>query len=369
MIVLSVGLALLAMSVLFGDLLRVRRAAAGSLSAALLLAALLVPAPQVAAYGCFGDGVSTTGDCLGRSLRDGWEQAVDSGCLRETNYYCIKVHDQVVSSGQVLKTLVLDHLVHSYNSLEDPSYLHYAYIKVYAEVADYLARRLPNQGLEVLYIGGGGYTLARHIEATYPNARQDVIEIDPGVTQTAYEKLGVDPNRTRIVTYNLDGRLMINQLAERLAGRYDLIIGDAFNDLSIPYHLTTREFDQKLKGLLKGDGYYLALVIDKLRGGKFIPAYTGTVRQVWPYVYILADGNSWESSAASTYVVAAGNYPLDFARLQQVRGQGPAGRTLTGIMPADVMDRWLAEARPPVLTDDYAPVDNLIAPVFAERGF
>ena len=67
---------------------------------------------------------------------------------------------------------------------------------------------------------------------------------------------------------------MLNQLLQTNAGQYDLIIGDAFNDLSIPYHLTTREFDQKLKRLLKDDGFYLALVIDKLRGGKFMPAYT-----------------------------------------------------------------------------------------------
>jgi spermidine synthase len=368
-IVLGVGLVLLLMAVLFGDLVRVRRAAAGTLGAGALLTGLLVPAQHVSTYQCFDNGIGASGECLGRSLRDGWHQALDSGCLRETSYYCIKIHDHVVSSEEVLKTLVLDHLVHSYNSLEDPSYLHYAYIKVYAEVADYLAQRLPNQDLQVLYIGGGGYTLPRHIEATYPNARQEVIEIDPGVTQTTYEKLGVDPNRTSIITYNLDGRLMLNQLAERRADQYDLIIGDAFNDLSIPYHLTTREFDLTLKGLLKDDGYYLALVIDKLRGGKFITAYTETARQVWPNVYILADGQVWESSAASTYVVAASNHPLDFARLQQARGQGPDGRPVTRVMPPELMEQWLAEARAPVLTDDYAPVDNLIAPVFAERGF
>jgi spermidine synthase len=218
-------------------------------------------------------------------------------------------------------------------------------------------------------VGGGGYTLARHIEATYPNARQEIIEIDPGVTQTVYEKLGVDPARTRITTYNVDGRLMLNQLVATGAGPYDLIIGDAFNDLSIPYHLTTREFDLSLKQLLKEDGYYLALVIDKLRGGAFMPAYTETVQSVWPAVQVLADSEPWDSSAPSTYVVAAGNQPLDPDRLRQVRGQGPDGRVVTHSMPADRMQDWLAAARAPLLTDDYAPVDNLIAPVFAERGF
>ena len=39
------------------------------------------------------------------------------------------------------------------------------------------------------------------------------------------------------------------------------------------------------------------------------------------------------------------------------------------IMPAELMRQWLDDAHAPVLTDDYAPVDNLIAPIFAERGF
>jgi len=240
---------------------------------------------------------------------------------------------------------------------------------VYAEIADYLAQRVPGQAIRMLYIGGGGYTLARHIEATYPNARQEIMEIDPGVTQTVYEQLGVDPRTTNITTYNVDGRLMLNQLAASNAGQYDLIIGDAFNDLSIPYHLTTLEFDQELKRLLKDDGFYLALVIDKLRGGKFMPAYADTVLQVWPAVQVLSDSDPWQSSAPSTYVVAAGNHAVDPNRLVTIRGQGALGNPVTHIMPGDLMHQWLDDAQAPILTDDYAPVDNMIAPVFAERGF
>jgi spermidine synthase len=366
LIVVGVAVVLLVMAVAFGGLLRAR-AAAIPLAALLLVAGLLVPAWNVKAYGCLdGDAGS---DCLGRATQDGWDQAINSGCLRETAYYCIKVADHEGEGGRPVKELILDHLVHSYNALDDPSYLEYGYIKVYAEVVDYLAGRLPDRDPRILYVGGGGYTLARHIEATYPNARQEVMEIDPGVTQTVYEQLGVDPSRTRIVTYNVDARLMVNQLLARGAGTYDLIIGDAFNDLSIPYHLTTREFDQELKRLLKDDGYYLALVIDKLQGGRFMPAYVATVRSVWPYQAILADGNPWQSASPGTYDVIAGNRPIDPERFGQARGQGPDGRHVTGFMPGDQLERWLAAARPPLLTDDYAPVDNLIAPIFAERGF
>ena len=363
-IVFGVGIVLIGMAALFGDLVHVRRAAV-PLAVALVGVVALVPAHNVRAYNC---GLDT--DCVQRAAKDGWDQATQSGCLHETAYYCIRVADDpAVSDHQTVKELILDHLVHSYNSLEDPNYLQYGYIKVYAEVADMLARRLPDQSLRVLYIGGGGYTLARHIEATYPNARQEIMEIDPGVTQTVYEQLGVDPHTTNIVTYNVDGRLMANQLVQRDAGQYDLIIGDAFNDLSIPYHLTTREFDQEIKRLLKPGGFYLALVIDKLVGGKFIPAYTDTVLQVWPGVQVLSEGETWQSASPSTYVVAAGDRPVAPEELMLAHGQGPNGAIVTRIMPGDLMHQWLDVAQAPVLTDDYAPVDNLIAPIFAERGF
>jgi spermidine synthase len=329
---------------------------------------LLVPARNARANDCFG-GQQPVSDCVQRSTKDGWDQATTTGCLHETSYYCIRVAPAPSADHADVKELILDHLVHSYNSLDDPNYLEYGYIKVYAEIVDYLAQRIPNQAVRVLYIGGGGYTLARHIEATYPNARQEVMEIDPGVTQTVYEQLGVNPGTTNITTYNVDGRLMLNQLVRTNAGQYDLIIGDAFNDLSIPYHLTTREFDQQLKQLLKDDGFYLALVIDKLRGGKFIPAYTDTVLQVWPAVQVLSDTGPWESPAPSTYVVAAGNYAVAPDRLATVHGQGTNSGVVTKIMPGDMMHQWLDDAQAPILTDDYAPVDNLIAPVFAERGF
>ena len=76
----------------------------------------------------------------------------------------------------------------------------------------------------MLYVGGGGYTLPRHIEAAYPNARQEIMEIDPGVTQTVYEQLGVDPRTTNIITYNGDGRLMLDQLLLNNEGKFDLTI-------------------------------------------------------------------------------------------------------------------------------------------------
>ena len=204
------------------------------------------------------------------------------------------------------------------------------------------------------------------MEATYPDAVLEVVEIDPGVTLTAGEMLGLSV-ATRVVTHNRDAREVVE--AKQGTGTYDLVFGDAFNDYQVPYHLATREFAQKVRGLLKPDGLYLALVIDRMRGGRFMASVVRTLRDVFPHVYVLSDVGGTLVPRARTYVVAASATALDLDRLRTTPERGPDGETAVGVMPADALDDWLRGANPVVLTDDYAPADNLMAPIFLERGF
>lgn len=289
-------------------------------------------------------------------------RALDRLCHRETSYYCIRVTTESVDGGQTLQVLSLDKLVHSYNSIEDPTRLHYGYLRTYAELTAYVAQRTPR--FRALFIGGGGYTLPRYVEATYPDATLEVAEIDPGVTRTAFERLGLSP-RTRIVTYNTDAREVVE--AKQGGAPYDLVFGDAFNDYQVPYHLTTVEFARRIRGLLRPDGLYLALVIDRMHGGRFMASLVRTLREVFPHVYVLADTARTMAPRAQTYVVAASAAPLDLDRLRAVPGLEPGGGTAVRLMPADAMVDWLRTADAVVLTDDYAPADNLMAPIFLER--
>ncbi|HEY8476058.1 MAG TPA: fused MFS/spermidine synthase, partial [Chloroflexota bacterium] len=257
----------------------------------------------------------------------------------------------------------LDHLVHSFNSLEDPTYLHYGYLRVYEDVTAYVASSEP--AFRALFLGGGGYTLPRALEVRYPQSRLEVIEIDPEVTAVAYQEMGL-PTDTRVVTYNHDGRLMVDELL-RAGQRYHLIFGDAFNDLSVPYHLTTREFAEKVRGLLVDDGFYLVNVIDHLQEGQFIRAFARTLGEVFPHVYIMYEGAPWESGGLSTYVVVASNRPIDQEALERGARRGGGDPVGTRIMPSERYRTWLAAVPAPVLTDEYAPVDNLIAPNFLRR--
>jgi spermidine synthase len=292
-----------------------------------------------------------------------FDNALATWCYRETSYYCIRVTAERESDGNEYRVLMLDHLIHSYNSLADPTILHYPYMRTYAALTGYAAQRSPQ--LRALFIGGGGYTMPRYMEAVYPDAVLEVAEIDPEVTLTASEMLGLSPT-TRVVTYNRDAREVV--AAKQGGAPYDLVFGDAFNDYQVPYHLATREFAQSIRNLLKPDGLYLLLVIDRMRGGRFMASVVQTLQGVFPHVYVVSDLGRTMAPRASTYVLAASSTPLDLDRLRTVSGRGSAGAAGVGIMPPDAMAEWLRSANPVVLTDDYAPADNLMAPIFIERG-
>jgi spermidine synthase len=280
-------------------------------------------------------------------------------CGRETNYFCIKVREEE-RDGDTVRVLLLDRLVHSYTSLEDPTRLVYGYEKIYAEVTAY--RAATDEHLRALFVGGGGYTFPRYMEAVYPDSEIDVIEIDPGVTEVAHQVLGLARD-TRIVTYNQDARLF---LEEEPVGRYDLIMGDAFNDYSVPYHLTTREFNERVRTWLADDGLYFVNMIDGPRGD-FLRAYLHTLGQTFDHVYLVPTIESWREVSRSTFVLIASQAPLDLALLRdQQQGDG-ASLLAERLLSPDDVEALLAEGRVVTLTDRYAPVDQMLAPVFRDQ--
>jgi spermidine synthase len=280
-------------------------------------------------------------------------------CGRETNYYCIKVREEE-RNGEPVRVLILDRLVHSYTSLEDPTSLVYGYEQIYAEVTAY--RAASDDHLRALFIGGGGYTFPRYMEAVYPGSDLDVIEIDPGVTEVAHQVLGLARD-TRITTYNQDARLYLEQ---EPAERYDLIMGDAFNDYSVPYHLTTREFDERVRAWLADDGLYLVNIIDGPQGD-FLRAYLHTLGQTFDYVLLVPTSESWREAPRTTFVLIASAAPLDIPLLRRQDGGDGYSLLANRLLDQDQVD-LLAEGKLVTLTDRYAPVDQMLAPVFRHEA-
>jgi hypothetical protein len=212
--------------------------------------------------------------------------------------------------------------------------------------------------LHALFVGGGGYTFPRYMRAKYPDSTLDVIEIDPGVTEIAYEQLGLQRS-SGIVTYNEDAR---QYMTRQPARPYDLIIGDAFNDFSVPYHLTTKEFNDLLRRWLAPGGLYLVNLIDGFRHD-FVRAYVHTLQQTFRYVYLAPAASEWRDLSRMTYVVIAGDTALDVEALAALNAGGPTHLLPGFLLSSQDLAGLLAEGRAVLLTDQYAPVDQLLAPV------
>ncbi len=61
--------------------------------------------------------------------------------------------------------------------------------------------------------GGGGYVFPRFLEISYPGSDIEVIEIDPVVTQAAFETFNV-PSDTAIRSINMDARNRVTDLVD-----------------------------------------------------------------------------------------------------------------------------------------------------------
>jgi predicted membrane-bound spermidine synthase len=278
--------------------------------------------------------------------------------FKESNYYTIKLKGNPGDREQPLITLYLDNLTHSSSDRDNPYRLVYRYIRSYDEIVQWQAAG--RGSFKTLFIGGGGYTYPRYLEARYPKTEIDVVEIDPVVTEVSRKYLGISPE-SKIRTFNEDGRwFVMNRKGE---GAYDFIFLDAFNDLSIPYHLTTREFAVQLRGLLKENGFLVTNVIDRFEKGSFLPSYLRTLEEVFGRgnVELITLGSGEEPGGMTNRVVLTSPRKVDAEGLAGYLNSLAGDDRISYLMGQDKLQEFLHRFDPVVLTDDYVPVDNLTA--------
>lgn len=143
-----------------------------------------------------------------------------------------------------------------------------------------------------------------------------------------------------------DARTSLRELPDDSA---DLVVGDAFGSRSVPWHLATREFLADVDRVLRPDGLYVANVIDR-DPFAFLAAQAATVAAVFGGTGLLAPAGHLEPGRGGNAVLVAG--PVDLAAVR-VREPGV-------VLDAAATAAFAAGA--PVLTDDRAPVDQLLTP-------
>ena len=273
----------------------------------------------------------------------GLAAAPSSPCQHETPYFCARVEtDPERPSGRVL---VLDTLHHSYVDLADATYLGFGYTR---SIADVVGAAFPEERpLRALHIGGGGFTLPRYIAATRAGSTSVVLEIDATLVEIARTRLGLVTGPDLLVRVG-DARLA---LRDEATGAYDVVIGDAFGGLAVPWHLTTRQFVEEVRRTLRPGGVYAVNVIDNppLR---FARAEAATLAAVFAHTAVVASRDQATGRVGGNFVLVGSDAPLDLAAIRAgdaARGGGKDARPGT----------TFAEDAP-VLTDDYAPVDQLL---------
>jgi spermidine synthase len=253
-----------------------------------------------------------------------------------------------------------DKLKHSEIIMGDILNLQYFYSRIYAALTHYLEPE--NRKLSVMMIGGGGYVYQRYVEKMWPSSRIDVVEIDPAVTKAAIEAFGLE-KATSIRTFHMDARNFVDELLakEAQAGQkthYDFIYEDAFNDYSVPYQLTTKEFNDRIFRLLSEKGAYLINMVDVFDSGMFLGAMISTLEQTFPYVYVFSEADR-PHFRRGIFVVAASKRLIDITHFCERY----KSKLRMWCLNKTEIDSLKIKANNLILTDDYAPVENLLAPV------
>ena len=269
-------------------------------------------------------------------------------CHVETVYHCARVVEDRARPGGRL--LILDTLRHSYVDLDDPTHLEFAYARVFADV---IATVAPAGPLRALHVGGGGFTLPRYLRAVRPGSSSTVLEIDPGLVRLSRDRLGLVTGPDLDVQVG-DARLLLETVAP---GTYDVVLGDAFGGLAVPWHLTTGEFLEAVRARLGTGGVYLMNLIDypPLR---FARSELATLARMFDDLAVIAPPDVLEGRRGGNLVLVAGvgAGSVDVARLAStIAGRGGSEVVVSGPALSDFVDGA------PALSDDFAPVDQWLS--------
>lgn len=214
-----------------------------------------------------------------------------------------------------------------------------------------------------LVLGSGAYVIPRDILARHPVARVDVVDIEPKLLGIArgYFELKDYPTLNTITD---DARRFLRNSS----GNYDVIFGDAYSSLySVPYHLITREFFALAKEKLSKDGVFLVNIIGDLSSEgerSLLLAAMKTFRSVFPVSSFFAV-ESPESSDVQNIIFLglASDVPVTMKEVFEKNTNPSLSYFKDKLIPSDqiLFDEGI------LLTDDYAPVEYLTAPLFKKN--
>lgn len=219
----------------------------------------------------------------------------------------------------------------------------------YAMAAPVMAGIGRNTKADMLILGMGTGTYARECLRYFSGLQVEGVEIDQKITDLA-QKYFDEPKSADVTTY--DGRAYL-QASDK---KYDVIMVDAYQDITIPFQMSTVEFFNMVKSHLKPGGVMVVnMNMRSEEKGNINQYLSDTIAHVFPEVYTVD-------------VQGYTNREL-FARAETEKGEGFRSfqKNQTGLQD-ESLKKLMASIRSTmsaytgggdVLTDDKAPVELL----------
>ncbi|GAA2006634.1 fused MFS/spermidine synthase [Brevibacterium samyangense] len=237
-------------------------------------------------------------------------------------------------------TIFVNGVPSSHVDLDDPRALDFEYMRWMAAVISERwgasgggsARSTAGAGngdgarLRALHLGGGACSMARWVHATYPDARQVVVELDARLTVLVRAWFDL-PSAPLLRLRPGDAGEVLPTLTENSR---DLVIRDVFAGDRTPEQLTTVEYARHADRVLDAGGLYLLNVGDTpdLAGFR---RESDNLRAVFAHVAAIADAAMLKGRRRGNVVLAASQSPL------------PLGPSLTRTLLSDPLPAQVRE--------------------------
>ncbi len=200
----------------------------------------------------------------------------------------------------------------------------------------------------LLEVGFGGGRTAWYLHKNFPELSITSVELDPEVYKLAEKYFGVRAEKNFNIMVS-DGRKFLRKNKTKR----DIILVDAYRGPFVPFHLLTREFFQVLRSRLAQDG---VLVQNVEPTTMVFEAALSTVGSVFKNVDVY--------DAGGNVVIVA--YDGKAKRQSSIENNARAiskERQLRYSLFDMVKTRRIFKgfSNPKILTDDFAPVDSLLA--------
>ncbi|HLN85833.1 MAG TPA: fused MFS/spermidine synthase [Candidatus Limnocylindrales bacterium] len=273
---------------------------------------------------------------------------------KDTFYHRIRIEED-----DEARYMYFDRTLQSAMTLKDPTALRLIYSRYTS-----LGFTFRADAKKMLLIGLGGGSIPKKLNKEFPNMEIDAVEIDPEVIKIAKDHFNIKESK-QLRLHAQDGRLFLT----RTQNQYDVIMLDAYFTDAMPFHLATKQFFELAQKKLTPNGIIVANLISAVTGpsGKIARAFTRTVRQVYPQTYLFAsrrpDNVSLDTIQNVIVVATRDKQRVDIKEIVK-----RASALDKGLFPDPIQDiavayfdRQLPEDVP-ILTDDYAPTDNLLNP-------